>query len=242
MEQQLEKHKDKIKKLLELSMSDNENEAAIALRQAMSLMSKHNLTADDISGQAIIDKRIYSTYFRLPDWYVRLNAFMGTVSGCFVVYYNGRSSLDRPGYVRIVGRERDVENAVYLIVFLQRALEAHVDKYKAGLKLEGFTIRPSWVKSYRYGFITRIYERIQSTKNQFFSERKQHDLVCVDDSARIKQAKEFFLMENKVTDATSNAQYDASSLMDGQNDANHLQIMSAVNNQSEIKELANLSC
>lgn len=49
-----DKHKDKIKKLLELSMSDNENEANIALKQAMSLMNKHNLTKEEVYGQKMI--------------------------------------------------------------------------------------------------------------------------------------------------------------------------------------------
>ena len=46
----MDKQKDKIKKLLELSISDNEHEAQIALRQAMSLMNKYNATKDEVYG------------------------------------------------------------------------------------------------------------------------------------------------------------------------------------------------
>ena len=39
-----EKIKSKIEKLLNLSMSDNEHEAALALERALKLMSENNLT------------------------------------------------------------------------------------------------------------------------------------------------------------------------------------------------------
>ena len=55
---QLDKQKDKIRKLLELSLSDNENEASIALKQAMSLMNAHNITKDEVYGQNMANKII----------------------------------------------------------------------------------------------------------------------------------------------------------------------------------------
>ena len=62
-----EKYKDKIRKLLQLSMSDNENEAAIALKQAMSLMNKHNITEDEVHRQQMMEGLVITPYRRPPD-------------------------------------------------------------------------------------------------------------------------------------------------------------------------------
>ncbi|NUW28949.1 DUF2786 domain-containing protein [Aliarcobacter butzleri] len=43
-----EKIKEKIEKLLNLSMSDNEHEAALALDRALKLMNEHNITKDEV--------------------------------------------------------------------------------------------------------------------------------------------------------------------------------------------------
>lgn len=43
-----EKVKDKIEKLLNLSMRDNEHEAFIALEKAIKLMSEHSITKDEV--------------------------------------------------------------------------------------------------------------------------------------------------------------------------------------------------
>ena len=58
------KYKDKIKKLLELSLSDNKNEAAIAAKQAMALMNKHNLTEAEVYSQKMMVKTIETPYTR----------------------------------------------------------------------------------------------------------------------------------------------------------------------------------
>ena len=148
----IEKQKDKIRKLLELSLSDNENEASIALKQAMSLMNAHNITKDEVYGQNMANKVITTPYYRIPDWYVKLHNLMAKVSGCFCVYCNGDSYDDKFGYIQITGRQRDVDNAEYLIIFLSREIEKSVNQYKAQLKKRNIKTQiASRVKAYRMG-------------------------------------------------------------------------------------------
>jgi hypothetical protein len=52
------KYKDEICKLLQLSMSDNENEAAIALKQGMALMNKHNITEGEVHCQQMVEELV----------------------------------------------------------------------------------------------------------------------------------------------------------------------------------------
>ena len=53
-----EKIKEKIEKLLNLSMSDNEHEAALALERALKLMNEHNITQEEVYRQNFINKEL----------------------------------------------------------------------------------------------------------------------------------------------------------------------------------------
>lgn len=236
-----QKHRDKIKKLLELSLSDNEHEAQTALRHALSLMNKHNITEEEVKGQKMTEKVIQAPYYRLPPWYVDLNIFMGNLSGCLVVYRHGRSFSETPGYIRIVGRERDVENSTYLITFLQRELDKSALAYKKKLKQEGQTRVAQWVKSYRCGYIHNIYERMIEARQQFFSnESASNQLVCIDAESREHEARKYFkeVLGRGIIEAKTQASYINEAVYDGFDDASDLKINSAINGQDDTLRLA----
>lgn len=112
------KIKDKIEKLLNLSMSDNEHEAALALQRALDLMNSHNITKDEVYRQNFISEPLIIDNVTLPDWKVKLYSAMANVSGCVFTWRNGTKWRNVTG--SITGRERDVENAIYLVSFLVR--------------------------------------------------------------------------------------------------------------------------
>lgn len=245
----MDKQKDKIKKLLELSLSDNENEAKIALRQAMSLMNKHNITKDEVYGQKMMSKVITTPYYRVPNWYSSLHSLMSRVSGCFCVYQNGDSCNEKKATIRITGRERDVENAEYLIVFLSREVEKSVHKYKKELYKKGITSYISRrVSAYRVGFIEKVHTKIEACQYQFFSsentanQTKGKEMVCIDVESRVQDAKTFYTdkLGRTFVTTSSQARYLNSSMEDGDRAAAELEINSAVNQQDSIKILANL--
>ena len=65
----MQKIKDKIEKLLRLSMSNSPHEAKLAAQKAIELMNKHSLTREDIDKNPIIIKHIEVDYARVPGWY-----------------------------------------------------------------------------------------------------------------------------------------------------------------------------
>jgi len=235
-----EKQKDKIRKLLELSLSDNEHEAATALRQAMSLMNKHNLNREEVYGQQMTEHKIETPYYRIPDWYLSLASFMAKTSGCFLIYRNSRSDEASKAVITLAGRERDVENTLYLITFLERSLESRVRAYKKKLQSQEVAYISSWVKSYRYGFITKIYGRIEESRKQFFSAENSTGLVCIDCEVREQDARRFYVEthNSKIRTTSSQSQYYSAALMAGQKDAEDLQLNSALNGQDEIRGIS----
>ncbi|MDC0534980.1 DUF2786 domain-containing protein [Francisellaceae bacterium] len=237
-----EKHKDKIKKLLELSLSDNENEAGIALKQAMSLMNRHNITKDEVYGQSMVSEQYDTRYYRIPGWYCHLYNYMAKLSGCFCVYRQGDSSRGTKGHFQLVGREHDVENATYLITFLSREIERHVKAYKAKLAQEVFVYNIAHqVKSYRMGFIQKVYDKMSACQQQFFAEENQSsqkvnstELVCVDTEIRRNEAQLYYVNDlgQDFRQSASRSRYYDEDMDAGSNDANDLEIRNAVYEQS----------
>ena len=229
------KYKDKIKKLLELSLSDNKNEAAIAAKQAMALMNKHNLTEAEVYGQKMMVKTIETPYTRLPSWYISLHTWMSSLSGCLTVYCNGHA--DRKATIEIAGRERDVENATYLIVFLARALEQGVKHFKKNLS-NNETDKAQLIKSYRIGFIHKIYSRMQASRNQFFTDHNNHNqLICVDHKTRASEARHYYCQLNsnaRLKTANTSSQYYLDGMRAGASAADKLEINNAVHGQNQI--------
>lgn len=243
----LDKHKDKIKKLLELSLSDNEHEAGLALKQAMALMNKHNLTKDEIYKQNMVSEEFSVPYFRVPGWYSNMTHFMSELSGCFCVYINGDSYSNEYAKIQIVGRQQDVENSIYLITFLSREIERHVAAYKHSLTIK--TNRhhtAALVKSFRVGFIKRIYSKMRETQHQFFREAevtnglKGNELVCVNTEARVFEAKAYYVTELGLDYSTgsSRSTYYETAMQQGQKAAEEVSIHQAVYQQNEVKQLS----
>ncbi|WP_418179730.1 DUF2786 domain-containing protein [Aliarcobacter lanthieri] len=238
-----EKIKEKIEKLLNLSMSDNEHEAALALDRALKLMNEHNITKDEIYKQNFINEDFEINYIRVPDWLVRIYSNMAEISGCVFTWRNGRSYAanikNRKAKGSFTGRQRDVENAVYLSEFLKREVEKRLKKYKAEID-EVYTekYKRILIKSYKIGIINTVSGKLLLRQDEFFSEQTTGmDLVCVDRESRIKDSMAFLeeLLGKKPKDHKSQAQYESQGLRDGMNAGDDIELNQAVSKQDEIK-------
>lgn len=200
----MEKVKDKIEKLLNLSMSDNEHEAALALERALKLMNEHNLSQDDVYKQSMISKTLYlDNRYVLHDWIIKLGGHISQISGCYMVYSQGSKKNNTFAKFILAGREADVLNSEYLITFLIRTIETKSLKYKLVIrkKLGSNTQNKNHVElnSYRLGLIQAIVSRIRNQRKQFFTEQTGNALIPMDDLTRLKEAEDYFKMINQST-------------------------------------------
>lgn len=236
-----EKIKSKIEKLLNLSMSDNEHESAIALEKALKLMNEHNITKDEIYKQKMISKVFEIDCYRLPNWTVNIYSYMSEISGCVFTWRNGNGFFKRKVKGRFTGRERDVENAVYLSEFLKREVEKKTKKYKAEID-EVYTDKYKRIllKSYKKGIIETVSKKLFLRQDEFFSEQtKGTDLVCIDRKIRISDAQAFLeeLLGKKTKDHISQAKYEQLGLLDGMKEGEDIELNQAVAKQEEIKKI-----
>lgn len=116
----------KIQKLLSLSRSSNEHEAAVALMMAQKLMTKYGVTVSDISVSLIGEQQI-SIMTGLKDRTV-VSILLNVIDNVFGVKsiifssYKGkgsRSSLDK---VSIIGLKDHLDVATYAFIFLSRQI------------------------------------------------------------------------------------------------------------------------
>lgn len=218
----IDKIKEKIEKLLNLSLSDNEHEAALAMEHALRLMNAHNLTKEDVYKQSLISKTItLENRFKFHDWILKLSAHISRLSGCYMVYSQGNKQTNTLAKIIIAGRESDVLNSEYLIQFLTKTIESRTMKYKLKIRkeLNSSTQNKNNIelKSYRMGLIKAISDKIRIKKQQFFIEQTGSALVPMDDATRLADAEKFFKMSNdeieiqtkKMNTAVDKAYYEA---------------------------------
>lgn len=192
-DQEINKVFDKIQKLLNLSLSDNEHEAALASSRAVNLMQKHSITRDDLNRQQHVVKLEETPFYRIPEWYTNLYSQMGRVSGCFVLWRNGNSGKDsfkeKKAMLKIIGKERDVLNASYLISIFIREIEKSTKKFKE----ENPEANRIDVSSFKCGMVDGLFKRLDNSKKDYFNDViKKGELVPVDLESRIDEARKFF--------------------------------------------------
>lgn len=225
-----EKIKEKIEKLLNLSMSDNEHEAALALERALKLMNEHNITKDEVYKQNFKNKELIINNKILPDWKVNLYGAMANVAGCVFTWRNGTKVK-----AQITGRERDVENAIYLCEFLVREIEKQEKIKRKELQAKGMvsTNLSKYLKSFKQGIIKVVFTKLYEKQNQFFSSQKETGLVCLNIESKVKESEDF--LQGKFKVHTSKAKIDKRAEADGILTGKDIELNQAVSKQDEIK-------
>jgi len=143
-ENNLENIKTKIKKLLALSKSDNENEAYIALTKANELISQYELDENTLRFETIYVK---STKTYVP-WRSLIGNAVSWLYGCYK--YRNVSG----GNFVFTGESLDVflagEMFTYLINTINRVSKIYIRK----------NAKRKYRRDFKYGMAERIYDRI----------------------------------------------------------------------------------
>lgn len=224
------KIKDKIEKLLKLSMSDNEHEASLALERALKLMNEHNITQEEVYRQNFINKELIINNKILPDWKVNLYSAMANVAGCIFTWRNGTKVK-----AQITGRERDVENAIYLCEFLVREVERQEKLKRKELKDKGMisTNLSKYLKSFKQGIIKIVFTKLYEKQNQFFSSQKETGLICLNIESKVKESEDF--LKGKFRPHVTKSKIDKKAEADGILTGQEIELNQAVSKQDEIK-------
>ena len=195
---ELESVKRRVKKLLALSKSPNENEAASALRKANELMADYKLTAEQFSDYTKAKVKGTKRFIR---WRVVL---ANAVENLYATFHY----TDHAGNIVFIGEELDVfmstEMYKYLVKTTDRMAKQNIRK----------NAKYKYRQSYRAGIASRLYDRIYELGQQC-SWRNPKEL-----KAQKKQIAEF--VEKQVAIESSKKKFEKANptaFSKGNNDA-----------------------
>jgi len=188
----------KIRKLLALSSSPNEHEAANAAAKARELLAKHNLALADLplaeKEQAATDVQkhcIQLKRLRTPSWVKRLFWGLARVFDVRVIYTTG-TRLHMPE-ITVLGIIADIEAFSATFEYLADQIEKLAEKDLPGLVLKhpwesAITLR----LSYSAGCVDRVVQRIR----RLTSHARQEEICrCMDVMIMKRDAIEAFVKE-----------------------------------------------
>ncbi len=119
-----EKAIDKIKKLLALSKSPNENEAAAALAKAIEICLEHDISIGDVEAipqdETIEHKDICAMRQKTPAWEMSLSNGLARLFGCRVLMKGYTSFGTKVSKLQFIGYTSDVEICTYVYEYLKR--------------------------------------------------------------------------------------------------------------------------
>lgn len=156
---------DKIRKLLALSNSSNEHEAALAASHAQRLLSEHNLAMADIESEQkpqLADKVEASVSKTLPKWVRHLSAGVCIAFDCQGIHHPATGKLT------FIGIGADVQVAAYTFAYLDKTVRRLCSNYMKLSSYENIPARHRELmrQSYYLGAVSTITARLREQKAQ----------------------------------------------------------------------------
>ncbi len=155
---------EKIKKLLALSGSPDENEAAAALAQAMHLAAESGIDLDEVRGieydQEIGEGKYGVPKARINGWENLLVCKIADIFGCraFIMIFWDREAGRVRQQFHLVGTAKDREIADYVIAYLQRSLMALARRNMKALTKHRKISESRLRESFLIGAVVRVTE------------------------------------------------------------------------------------
>lgn len=215
----------KIKRCMDLSKSDNENEAALAFKQMQSLMSKHNVTSQDVLASDVTkSSSVLNMSDRVPKWIINLHSTIGQALDCEGIVATGGKKI----ILSYLGVGVTPEIAGYAFDVMYRKLR-HSRAVYIKEKLYRFkrANKTKMADAFCEGWVFNIYKKVKNLNpNQEVSEKinayKKTKLENFDD--------DFFEAKSRVNYADEKSQ---AAIADGLNASNDVDLFVAAGNKSQ---------
>lgn len=210
---------DKIYKCLRLSESGNPNEAALALRQATSMMKKHGISDEQVLAAEVSESAIQAgERFNPPFWALALANLVAEAFDCRSLI--SRQYGRRPEF-RFIGLGFKAEVATYSYTVLHRYLLRAIDDFE--LSVHENSDKDGVDKKRRAEVFAQAWLfRVGRTISEFIGE--DADKKVIDDYIEEKYGQTVELA-GKPTD-TQNADYD--DILSGMHAANEVELYRSV--------------
>lgn len=163
----------KIKDLLSLSKSSNENEAKLAANLASKLITQYNISQESLDEKqsCIIDTTpIYSTK-RKTTWKVTLLSSLASNFSCCIINYI--SLQDKVSNFCLIGRRSDIDLVKEMYNNTVAIIDKMADTYCVNQQ-------GNYRSSYKMGFTSGIIEQITFGKNEVLKDAGSSAITLLD--------------------------------------------------------------
>lgn len=175
----------RIQKLLALSQSNNVNESASALAKARELLLQYNLSMDDIDTDQPNKREYIRDAYNVGGkdvWRRFLANAIAQANFCDVV------GIPKSNNVWFIGEKLNIESCQAMFVYIQQQLRQLASSY---YKASGTTLpAATWKRSFYFGAIDTINQRLQDEKKQAANNVKA--LIVVRDKELAQATRQFF--------------------------------------------------
>jgi len=176
-----EKAIDKIKKLLALSNSPNENEAAAALAKAMEICAQHDLNIGDVEaipqGETIEHKDICAMRQKTPAWECSLSNGLARLFGCRVLmtgYIEFRTKVSK---LQFIGYTSDVEICTYVYEYLKRQVSRMTTEHIKTKIFRKRTTKEHYRECYLHGIVLAVLSKARQVYEKQHSDYQTPGLI-----------------------------------------------------------------
>ena len=173
--------KEKIKKLLALASSANENESAAAMGMAQELLIRHKLTMADLPDSEVPHEEIIRddeplfAAGRIHQWKSQLANIFATFNNCRLVKYTGAAigNNSRGTKLVIFGKPSDIDMVRYLLAY---SITTLTNFARIPCMDEGHSYKQSWF----LGAVNGIHEKLREGQKKAQEGASSFALVKVE--------------------------------------------------------------
>lgn len=184
---------EKIRRLLALSHSSNEHEAALAAAKAQELLFKYNLSANDVPGESVRREDFERQFIDVGNgatWRIRLIHAVSKYNFGKVIV------LDRIGKLALIAEPHNAEVILYIYQYVRNEIDRLADEAWAAQGKVGNA--RSWKGSFRLGAVQAVADQLKAQRGE--SEQADDNsraLVLAKDTALAEKVRELYPLLRK---------------------------------------------
>ena len=155
---------ERIKKLLALSQSSNENEAHLAILKAQMLLAKHKLTMKEVNefkiNNSSVKEKVSGITFTKAKWKAHLAQIIADNFGCYIYFKTYRSNK-----IVFLGREEDALICNIVLEYAIDCINSNVQRIRYIFIKKGCSTK-GVENDFALGFTTGMQHKFEEQKNK----------------------------------------------------------------------------
>lgn len=226
---------EKIRKLLALSHSSNESEAAAALAQALRIAAREDIDIEQLKGTEFEDpvtEKSHREKSRFQPWEYQIYIGLAHIFACRIIQKNSAHRISTGRWqtretVQIIGRKSDIEIVSFLTEYLYRELLNLWKQNKQRVLLVSRFSKEKIKSDYLYGAALKVMEKANVLYKQDIPEAEQEQTAAL--IHKRSAAVEVYVKQNYPHLAEGNSRYKpGNACLNGYSDADDIRINKAV--------------